>query len=118
MGTSAYAEKPWEASSQEQGKSVTTAFGSNTVSDWLKLSFNATLSFNVLLKEVILHPAARSHAVTFSFVLAQAVMQLWWTSLLTWAEQGKEASRLVHVVLLGNFRPKSSSQLTEQVAHS
>lgn len=118
MGTSTYAKKPWEASSQEQGKSVTTAFGSNTASDWLKLSFNATLSFKVLLKEVILHPAARSHAVIFSFVVAQAVMQLWWTSLLTWAKWGKEASRFVHVVLLGNFWPKSFSPLTEQVAHS
>lgn len=47
MGTSAYAKKPWEAPSQEQGKSVTAAFGSSTVSDWLKLLFNDA-TFNVV----------------------------------------------------------------------
>lgn len=65
MGATAYAKKPWEAFSEEQEKSVTAAFGSSAVSDWLKLSFNDTCSFKVSRKEVILHPAACSCAVTF-----------------------------------------------------
>lgn len=71
MGMTAYAKKTWEAFSQEQGRSMTAAFGSSTVPDWLKLWFNDT-TFNVVsrtLKEMILHPAAYFHAIIFCFVL-------------------------------------------------
>lgn len=79
MGTNAHAKKPWEASSQEQGKGVTTAFGSSIGSDLLKLSFNDT-TFNVVQGLTEKSDPASGHSLLCclpSALKAQAVMQLW-----------------------------------------